>query len=76
MHKGRQAPIALIKQWKEGVGIGGGGGEGNILEGMLPHKMLTVNAIPVMAANTSQPEHMWSPDTVADPDLQLRRGPA
>ena len=55
--KGRQAPVALIKQWNESEGRGGGG----ILEDVLPHQTLTVNAIPVMATNTSQSEHTWNP---------------
>ena len=45
-------------EWREREGRGG-----DILEDMLPHKTLTVNAIPVMAANTSQSEHTWNPDT-------------
>ena len=48
--KVRQAPVTLVKQWKEREGREGG----NILEDVLPRKTLTINTIPVMAANTSQ----------------------
>ena len=46
----RRAPVTLVKQWKEREGREGG----NILEDVLPRKTLTINTIPVMAANTSQ----------------------
>ena len=56
MEKGGQAPVTLVNSGKEGRE------GGDILEDVLLHKTLTVNATPVMPANTSQTEHTWNPD--------------
>ena len=52
MHKERQSLSHLLNSGKKGRAGGN-------------NKALTVNAIPVMAANTSQSEHTWNPDACA-----------
>ena len=54
--EGRTGTRHTGKQWKEREGRGG-----TSLRTCSHTKTLTVNTIPVMAANTSQSEHTWKP---------------